>query len=127
MNKVKKNLDLACGIIAIVLGVLFAIPAVKWIIVAFQYLSSGYPIITLLLQIVALALVIIILVNGIKTVIKPGLASKKANIVTIIVAAALLILNIVGYVPALAAFLGILFYPMVICIIGFKVAQLCIK
>ena len=126
MNKIRKNLDFAAGIIAIVLGVLLVIPAVRWIIFALQFLTAGYPIVTLLLQIVSLAVIIVVLINGIKTVIKPGAGSKKFTIINIVFAGILLILNIAGRVSHLAVICAVLFYPMVICIAGQFSSSICV-
>lgn len=130
MNKVKKNLDLAAGIIAIIFAVYVAISSVVGLFGSFMLFGHGVDsvvIITIALIILSLALSIIVLINGIKTVQNPGAMSKKNNIIAIVIVAVLFILTIIGYVPSLLAIIKVLTYPMMGCIIGFKVAQLCLK
>ena len=130
MNNVKKNLDLAAGIIAIIFAAYVAISSVVGLIGSFMLFGYGINsvlIITIVLIILSLALSIIVLINGIKTVQNPGAMSKKNNIIAIVMVAVLFILTIIGFVPSLLAIIKVLTYPMMGCIIGFKVVQLCLK
>ena len=130
MNNVKKNLDLAAGIIAIIFAAYVAISSVVGLFGSFMLFGYGINsvlIITIVLIILSLALSIIVLINGIKTVQNPGAMSKKNNIIAIVMVAVLFILTIIGFVPSLLAIIKVLTYPMMACIIGFKVVQLCLK
>ena len=130
MNNVKKNLDLAAGIIAIIFAAYVAISSVVGLFGSFMLFGYGINsvlIITIVLIILSLALSIIVLINGIKTVQNPGAMSKKNNIIAIVMVAVLFILTIIGFVPSLLAIIKVLTYPMMGCIIGFKVVQLCLK
>ena len=130
MNNVKKNLDLAAGIIAIIFAAYVAISSVVGLFGSFMLFGYGIDsmlIITIVLIILSLALSIIVLINGIKTVQNPGAMSKKNNIIAIVMVAVLFILTIIGFVPSLLAIIKVLTYPMMGCIIGFKVVQLCLK
>ena len=129
MNKVKKNLDLAGGIISIVLAAIVVVASVIAVItLLIPMLSAGYfSIIPVIAILASIGLSIAILVLGVKTVKAPGATSMANNIGTIIVSAVLLVLNIIGWVPAFVSFISILYYPMLVCIIGFKVANVVIK